>query len=133
VLTYLRATAFAVAFLLVPATPALAQSGKAAPKSDKVASGDVRVTTVVSTDAEVRIIREYYVARGVKPKPLPPGIARNLVRGRPVPSGLMRTRLPDDLVTRLPRREGHQWAVANNVVLLIDSRGIVRDILRDVF
>jgi hypothetical protein len=124
------------ALLLGTALPALAQGGKAVPKGNKAASAaaEVRVQSLVAaSEAEVRIIREYYVAKGLKPKPLPPGIARNLARGKPVPPGLMRVRVPDDLLAQLPPREGYQWAVANNVVLLVDTRGFVHDILRQIF
>jgi hypothetical protein len=34
---------------------------------------------------------------------------------------------------KLPPRDGSEWAIANDVVLLIDVTGIVRDIVRGVF
>lgn len=38
------------------------------------------------SDREVAVIREYFRDHGIKPKPLPPGIAKNLARGKPLPS-----------------------------------------------
>lgn len=115
---------------LVYVSPASAQ--KPVRKQEKTVSVAVAAGPVtVITDIEIRTIREYYV--GKKPKPLPPGIAKNIARGKKVPPGIMRTRLPDDLVARLPRREGYEWAIANDVILLIDVSGIVREVLRDIF
>jgi hypothetical protein len=86
----------------------------------------------VTTDDEARIFRQYYSGKK-KPKPLPPGIAKNLARGKPLPPGLSKSRLPADLVRRLPHRSGYEWAVASDVVILIDASGIVRDIVRNIF
>ena len=121
---------FSLAFVCV--FPASAQ--KPARKQEKTVSVAVAAGPVtVITDIEIRTIREYYVSVGKKPKPLPPGIAKNIARGKKVPPGIMRTRLPDDLVAKLPRREGYEWAIADDVILLIDVSGIVREVLRDIF
>jgi hypothetical protein len=115
---------------------AFAQGGNGAPKSEKLVAValDTRPQPAgVATETEIRIIREYYVAKGLRPKPLPPGIAKNLARGRKVPPGLLRMRVPDDLVAKLPPRAGMQWSVAGNVVLLVDGSNVVRDILREMF
>ena len=79
------------------------------------------------TDAEFRIIRDYYSVDSRKPKSLPPGIAKNLARGKPLPPGIAKTRVPDDLIRRLPVRTGGRdgsslatecsWSIANNVVV----------------
>ncbi|HJU76019.1 MAG TPA: anti-virulence regulator CigR family protein [Gemmatimonadaceae bacterium] len=123
-------TAALALFFVSPAGAQGAKPGKEGKSGVAVAHADALVLT---SDSELKIIREYYVAVGRKPKPLPPGIAKNLARGKRVPPGLMRSRLPDDLIVRLPRRDGYEWAVANDVVILIDATGIVRDILRNVF
>ena len=132
-ITQLRYVAFAAFGALLCATSAAAQGGKSNRKSDKSVDVAVNTTVVLTTDSELRIIREYYRASGHKPKPLPPGIAKNLARGKKVPPGIMRTRLPNDLLEKLPARGGYEWAIANDVVLLIDVSGIVRDIVRGIF
>lgn len=86
-----------------------------------------------AADTEIAIIRDYFREHGTKPKPLPPGIAKNLARGKPLPPGIARTRMPVDLVQRLPSRPDHEWVVAGNVVVLVDPVGLVVDILREVF
>ena len=120
----------ALALCFVDSAAAQGKPGKEGKSGVAVAHGDV---LMVTSDSELRIIREYYVAIGHKPKPLPPGIAKNLARGKRVPPGLMRSRLPNDLIVKLPPRQGYEWAIANDVVILIDATGIVRDILRNVF
>lgn len=132
-ITRLRDAALAASLTILFVVPAAAQSTKSVRKDSKATDVSVQSTVVLATDSELRIIREYYTAVGHKPKPLPPGIAKNLARGKRVPPGIMRTRLPNELLVKLPRREGYEWAIANDVVLLIDVTGIVRDIVRDIF
>lgn len=85
------------------------------------------------TDVEIRIIRDYYSSQGRKPKSLPPGIAKNLARGKPLPPGIAKTRAPDDLIVLLPARTGTRWLVAGDVVLLVDAGDIIVDLVRLVF
>ena len=115
--------------------PAVAQSGKAKSKGraakDHAAAGHQKA--VPASEAEIRIFREYYAVQSVKPKPLPPGIAKNLARGKPLPPGIAQTRLPADLLAKLPVRPGYEWMAAGDVVVLIDPIGVVVDILREIF
>ena len=85
------------------------------------------------TDAEIRIIRDFYSEPSRKPKSLPPGIAKNLARGKPLPPGIARTRVPDQLLVRLPARTGTRWLVVGDRVLLVDASDIVVDLVRLVF
>ena len=68
------------------AAPAVAQAGQQKPKgrpdAAQAAKGKARE---VGGDAELRIAREYFSKTSDKPKPLPPGIAKNLARGKPLP------------------------------------------------
>lgn len=66
--------------------------------------------------------------------PLPPGIRRNLVRGKPLPPGIARQAVPDPILAALPRHPGHEWIVCGTDLVLIAVAGaIVADILTDVF
>jgi hypothetical protein len=114
------ARAIGVGLLLAAAIagPAVGQAGKKHDKGKPHAEQSAPTRPRASA-AEIRIIHEYYVAKGVKPKPLPPGIAK--------------TRLPDDLVVRLPARPNYLWISAGNVVILVDPVGVVVDILREIF
>lgn len=64
--------------------------------------------------------------------PLPPGIAKNLARGKPLPPGIARN-LDSRLAARLPYYEGYQWQqVGSDMVLVAVATGIVYEILRNV-
>lgn len=63
-------------------------------------------------------------------KPLPPGIAKNLARGKPLPPGIATRNLPDKLVKGLPRYEGYQWLAAGADLILINTASkLVADVL----
>jgi Ni/Co efflux regulator RcnB len=65
---------------------------------------------------------------------LPPGIRKNLARGKPLPPGIARREVPPELLRGLPHREGYEWRVVGaDVVLYSITSGIVDQILRDVF
>ena len=65
---------------------------------------------------------------------LPPGIRKNLARGKPLPPGIARREIPPELMRRLPPRDGYEWrAVGSDVVLYSITSGIVDQVLRDVF
>jgi len=125
-----------VASLLV-AAPAMADPDES-PES-KLVPGVGHVGVVFSQD-EVRIIRDYYEEEGPgargkgHKKGLPPGIAKNLKRGKPLPPGIAKRSLPDDLERRLPRLpEGYERILVDGRVVLIEvATRVVRDILTDV-
>lgn len=72
--------------------------------------------------------------RGNRGRPsLPPGIAKNLERGKSLPPGIARNYLPDGLEDGLPVREGQSRVVIDDdVVLVDDATNVVIDILQDV-
>ena len=109
------------------------------PRESTVAAGTVGVEAVFTTD-EIKIIRAYYEANGYsgtkngKYKRLPPGIAKNLQRGKPLPPGIAKQTLPRDLQRKLPEPpKGYGRVVVAGKVLLVElGTQIVRDILTDV-
>ena len=108
------------------AIPAEAQSGRGKGKDGgRGASG--KVNHARGSDVEIRIIRDYYGVPSRKLKALPPGIAKNLARGKPIPPGIARTRAPDELVVLLPVRDGTRWWIAGDRMLLIDTNNILVD------
>ena len=65
---------------------------------------------------------------------LPPGIRKNLARGKPLPPGIARKMVPSPVLTRLPRYEGYEWSVAgSDLVLIAIATGVIADVLIDVF
>lgn len=66
-------------------------------------------------------------------KPLPPGIAKNLARGKPLPPGIATRNLPDRLLKGLPTHVGYQWLAAGTDLILINTTSrIVADVLTGV-
>jgi hypothetical protein len=66
--------------------------------------------------------------------PLPPGIRRNLVRGKPLPPGIARQAVPGPVLRGLPHHEGHEWLVCGTDLVLVAIAGaIVADVIFDVF
>lgn len=96
--------------------------------------GPALINVNIITGDERRIITDYIGDhRGLFGyEPLPPGIARNLARGKPLPPGIAKKRLPGPLYDRLPRREGYEWIQAGRDILLIAAAtGVIVDILNN--
>jgi len=67
-------------------------------------------------------------------KPLPPGIRKNLARGKPLPPGIAKRYAPPPMVSRLPVYPGHEWrVVGTDLVLVAIATAVVVDILLNVF
>lgn len=109
-------------------------------------TGPVRAegsVSIVFSDAEARIIASWYRehgtearshGRGKKSGGLPPGIAKNLARGKALPPGIAKQYLPDSLVAALPRPPaGYERIVVDGKVLLVEvATRVIHDILTDV-
>jgi len=65
---------------------------------------------------------------------LPPGIAKNLARGKPLPPGIAKRYVPHDVLVQLPPLEdGFEYIVVAGKILLIEiATQVVHDILVDV-
>lgn len=65
---------------------------------------------------------------------LPPGIRKNLARGKPLPPGIAKKMAPQGMLGRLPHHAGYEWQVAGTDLILVQiGTAIVSDVLRDVF
>ncbi|WP_336284339.1 anti-virulence regulator CigR family protein [Citrobacter arsenatis] len=65
---------------------------------------------------------------------LPPGIAKNLVRGKPLPPGIAKKTLPASMIKDLPYYPGYEWrAVGDDLVLVALSTAIVASVINGVF
>ena len=91
--------------------------------------------TTVSAGITVGQARELAVAHRLTGfARLPPGIQRNLARGRPLPPGIARRALPDAMMRSLPAIQGHEWRVAGtDLVLVAIGTLVVAEILDEVF
>lgn len=65
---------------------------------------------------------------------LPPGIRKNLARGKPLPPGIAKKMAPGPMLARLPVHPGYEWRVAGtDLILVAIGTAIVADVLFDVF
>lgn len=85
------------------------------------------------TAAERDLVVRYYADHPEAGKRLPPGIAKKLARGKPLPPGLAKRGLPTELATQLPPRAGFEVSIVGDRVVLLDARGLVVDLLVNVF
>lgn len=100
-----------------------------APPAASASVGPVRIN--ISFDQA----RRYAVDSGAHGyKPLPPGIRKNLARGKPLPPGIAKQYAPAHMISRLPVHPGHEWrVVGTDLVLVAIATAVVVDILIDVF
>ncbi|WP_421682027.1 hypothetical protein HKW98_13045 [Stutzerimonas urumqiensis] len=102
-----------------------AQPGHAHPSAQPVQGPVVDVARVLAILADNRSL--------IGPaSDLPPGIRKNLARGKPLPPGIAK-QLDSRLLGRLPRYDDHEWKqVGADLVLVAVATGIVIEILNDV-
>lgn len=102
-------------------------------------AGDAGVSVSFS-DAEVRIITAWYndheprkSGKG-KRGGLPPGIAKNLARGKSLPPGIAAQHLPQELQRALPAAPaGYDRIIVDGKLLLVEATTrIIHDVLMDV-
>lgn len=78
-------------------------------------------------------VRAFYADRPTGAKALPPGIRRNLARGKALPPGIAKTRAPAALVSTLAIPNGFEVVEVGLDVLLVETAtAVVHDILMDV-
>ena len=65
---------------------------------------------------------------------LPPGIRKNLARGKPMPPGIAKKMVPGAMLARLPVHPGYEWRVAgSDLILVAIATSVVADVLSGVF
>lgn len=63
---------------------------------------------------------------------LPPGIQKNLARGKPLPPGIAK-KLDGRLLGQLPRYEGYEWMQAGmDLILVAVATGVIYEVLGGV-
>lgn len=96
---------------------------------------DVAVTAVFTFHDSDRVaFRDYFVSHKIVGQALPPGIAKNVARGKPLPPGIAKKALPPDLILGLgPRvQPGLTFAIVGDRVVALRS-GLVVDVMVNVF
>ena len=98
--------------------------------------------SVTFSDGDIRIISAWYNDHGSKKNGkqgkggrngLPPGIAKNLTRGKSLPPGIAKQYLPDGLVSKLPAPQpGYERLIVDGKVLLVEvATRVIHDVLTD--
>ena len=83
--------------------------------------------------ADDAVVRGYFATKPPAWSSLPPGIAKNYARGKPLPPGIAKKALPADLLASLPPRPGYEYAGLGRDVVLIDTATrVVVDVIKDV-
>ncbi len=58
----------------------------------------------------------------------------NLARGKAMPPGIAKTRMPDSFLSQLPKHEGYEWLQAGSDLILVAVGSlIIAEVLKDVF
>ena len=127
----------ALAVMMFSPTSLLAQGrGRSAPGRD---GGGDRPTVSVSTEVTISTgdrdaIRAYYAAHPqTDVEALPPGIRRNLERGKPLPPGIAKKATPPELRSTLHLSQGYDVVQVGLDVLLVDvATNVIHDVLSDI-
>jgi len=65
---------------------------------------------------------------------LPPGIRKNLARGKALPPGIAKKMVPGPVLRELPRYDGYEWRVyGSDLVLVSMATEVIENVLEGVF
>jgi hypothetical protein len=109
-------------------------NGRARAQDDAAAAAVLDVAGVALSVELKQQIRDYYVAHPVvNVEALPPGIRRNLARGKPLPPGIAKKVAPAGLTSTIPLRAGYELVEVGLDVFLVEvATNVVHDVLMDV-
>ncbi|NMM46517.1 hypothetical protein HH303_18650 [Rhodospirillaceae bacterium KN72] len=113
-----------------------AQASAQQSDSDNGTGNEVLDTVVDATSRA--LMEDYFQDHPQPPNALPPGIAKNLKRGKPLPPGIAKRNLPADLSDRLKKNGSTIGDVLNAVIVgddvaVIDAAsGVIVEILKDL-
>jgi hypothetical protein len=95
---------------------------------------DVNIAVNLFTDRDRTTFRDYFSTHKIVAQPLPPGIAKNVARGKPLPPGIAKKALPADLVRTLGSRAGSgiTFSIVGDRVVAVRAGNVI-DVLMDVF
>ena len=89
--------------------------------------------TVVFRDSDRATFRSYFTTHKITAQPLPPGIAKNVARGKPLPPGIAKRAVPADLLVLGPKVDKDvSFSIVGEVVVALKG-GAVIDVLTGVF
>lgn len=81
--------------------------------------------------ADARVLATRYQLTGQSA--LPPGIRKNLAKGKPLPPGIAKKSVPAAMIAELPQHQGYEWQVlGTDMVLVSIATAVIADVLIDV-
>lgn len=76
---------------------------------------------------------DYFVTHQITAQPLPPGIAKNVARGKPLPPGIAKRALPSGLIALAPKVDRDvSFAIIGDAVVALKG-GVVIDLMVGIF
>ena len=107
-------------------------SGTDATAAAAAAAGAV-LAGVLLSDQDRATISRYFQQHPQPATALPPGIAKNVARGKPIPPGIAKRGVPNGLSGQLSLPSGYELqTVGTDVVLIEAGTRIIADVLKDV-
>jgi hypothetical protein len=102
---------------------------------DAAIDGQGKVSGYVSAGISFGDARQLATRHGMTgASALPPGIRKNLARGKPLPPGIAKNRMSGAFVGQLPAHPGYEWRQAGtDLVLVVSGTWVVSDVLENVF
>lgn len=89
--------------------------------------------SIIFRDTDRATFHDYFSTHRIAPQALPPGIAKNVARGKPLPPGIAKRAVPADLLALGPKVDKDvSFSIVGDVVVAIRA-GAVIDILAGVF
>lgn len=138
----MKRTWLAVAVLIVGVLPGVASAqGQSAGRGQGQGQGqsqggqaDTKVSVaVVFRAGDQATFRDYFRTHQITAQSLPPGIAKNVARGKPLPPGIAKRALPSGLLAIGPKVDRDvSFAIVGDVVVATRA-GVVIDVLAGVF
>lgn len=102
--------------------------GRGGPAPETVVSA-----SVIFRDVDRATFHDYFSTHKIAPQALPPGIAKNVARGKPLPPGIAKRALPADLLALGPKVDQDvSFSIVGDVVVAIRG-GAVIDVLAGAF
>lgn len=100
-------------------------------RPESLDSGTLLITASITFDQARRLaVSNNYTGYSA----LPPGIRKNLGRGKPLPPGIAKKAVPGPLLAQLPHHPGYEWQVCgSDLVLVAVATAIIADVLVGVF
>jgi hypothetical protein len=95
---------------------------------------EVRVQQSVGFSvSERQTVAEFFATNRQEVEALPPGIAKNLARGKRLPPGIAKRQIPTALHAQLTTRVGVEVSIFGDRIVLLEASGLVVDILEGIF